>query len=65
MHMHGLKPVHRKDLSDFTHLLSAALVKELDLNLIYALNTHCHADHVTVRYYALPMDRAIHDLSPA
>ena len=23
------------------------LIKELDLNLVYAVNTHCHADHLT------------------
>ncbi|VDN12915.1 unnamed protein product [Dibothriocephalus latus] len=26
------------------------LVKSLDLRLLYAINTHCHADHVTGTY---------------
>lgn len=25
----------------------AEVIKELDLDLQYAVNTHCHADHVT------------------
>ncbi len=29
------------------HDRDAALVRELDLNLVYTLDTHVHADHVT------------------
>ncbi len=29
------------------HARDAALVRELDLKLLYAVDTHCHADHVT------------------
>ena len=29
------------------HLRDRALIEELDLNLLYTLDTHCHADHVT------------------
>jgi glyoxylase-like metal-dependent hydrolase (beta-lactamase superfamily II) len=29
------------------HVRDAALIRELDLKLLYALDTHCHADHVT------------------
>ncbi|MCC7537626.1 MAG: MBL fold metallo-hydrolase [Deltaproteobacteria bacterium] len=29
------------------HLRDAALIRELDLTLVYTLDTHCHADHVT------------------
>jgi sulfur dioxygenase len=29
------------------HARDAALIRELDLKLLYALDTHCHADHVT------------------
>jgi glyoxylase-like metal-dependent hydrolase (beta-lactamase superfamily II)/rhodanese-related sulfurtransferase len=29
------------------HARDAALVRELDLKLLYSLDTHCHADHVT------------------
>jgi sulfur dioxygenase len=25
----------------------AALVKDLGLTLVYGINTHCHADHIT------------------
>ena len=36
-----IDPVYEKVSRD------AQTVKELDLTLEYALNTHCHADHVT------------------
>jgi glyoxylase-like metal-dependent hydrolase (beta-lactamase superfamily II)/rhodanese-related sulfurtransferase len=29
------------------HARDAALIRELDLKLLYTLDTHCHADHVT------------------
>lgn len=29
------------------HARDAALIRELELELLYALDTHCHADHVT------------------
>lgn len=29
------------------HVRDAALVRELDLKLLYTIDTHCHADHVT------------------
>ena len=29
------------------HARDAALIRELGLNLLYTLDTHCHADHVT------------------
>lgn len=29
------------------HARDAALLRELDLKLLYAIDTHCHADHVT------------------
>jgi sulfur dioxygenase len=29
------------------HARDAALIRELGLNLLYAIDTHCHADHVT------------------
>lgn len=29
------------------HLRDAALIRELDLKLLYTVDTHCHADHVT------------------
>jgi glyoxylase-like metal-dependent hydrolase (beta-lactamase superfamily II)/rhodanese-related sulfurtransferase len=29
------------------HVRDAALIRELDLKLLYTLDTHCHADHVT------------------
>jgi glyoxylase-like metal-dependent hydrolase (beta-lactamase superfamily II)/rhodanese-related sulfurtransferase len=29
------------------HARDAALIRELDLTLLYALDTHCHADHIT------------------
>ncbi len=29
------------------HARDAALIRELDLKLLYVLDTHCHADHVT------------------
>lgn len=29
------------------HVRDAALVRELDLKLLYTVDTHCHADHVT------------------
>jgi sulfur dioxygenase len=29
------------------HVRDAALIRELELNLLYVLDTHCHADHVT------------------
>jgi sulfur dioxygenase len=29
------------------HVRDAALIRELDLKLLYTIDTHCHADHVT------------------
>ena len=29
------------------HVRDAALIRELDLELLYTIDTHCHADHVT------------------
>ncbi|KAL3333238.1 hypothetical protein AABB24_033359 [Solanum stoloniferum] len=44
---HPQKPALLIDPVDKTVDRDLALVKELDLKLIYAINTHVHADHVT------------------
>ncbi|KAK4714626.1 hypothetical protein R3W88_020533 [Solanum pinnatisectum] len=44
---HPQKPALLIDPVDKTADRDLALVKELDLKLIYAINTHVHADHVT------------------
>ncbi|XP_009786993.1 persulfide dioxygenase ETHE1 homolog, mitochondrial-like [Nicotiana tabacum] len=45
--LHPEKPALLIDPVDKTVDRDLALVKELGLNLIYAINTHVHADHVT------------------
>nr|DAD33849.1 TPA_asm: hypothetical protein HUJ06_012700 [Nelumbo nucifera] len=44
---HPEKPALLIDPVDKTVDRDLSLVKELGLKLIYAINTHCHADHVT------------------
>lgn len=38
------------DPVDLTAERDAKILKELNLNLKYAINTHCHADHITGTY---------------
>jgi hypothetical protein len=48
---------HHKHTRPNAHVPAAALCKELGVKLVWTINTHCHADHITVTSCPLHQQR--------